>query len=215
SRAGMRNLDSRVRRCTLARGERAVMDGGAERDRLAAMLVSGREAIQQLRDEMRARWNRDLPIEELLGDRWARARDLGFGEGSSIYQTSYVYGSVSVGKGTWIGPMTLLDGTAGLAIGDHCDISAGVHIYTHDTVRRVLSGGSAETERAPVRIGDCCHIGAHAVILKGVTVGDHVVVGAGSLVNRDIPSYTVAVGTPCRPVGRVELGADGSVSLVY
>jgi acetyltransferase-like isoleucine patch superfamily enzyme len=191
------------------------VNDAAESDRLAAMVASGREAIRQLRDEMRTRWNRDLPIEELLGDRWERARELGFGEGASIYQTSYVYGNVSVGKNTWIGPMTMLDGTAGLSIGDLCDISAGVHIYTHDTVRRVLSARASKTDHAPVRIGDCCHIGAHTVILNGVTIGDHVVVGAGSLVNRDIPSYTVAFGTPCRPVGRVEVDADGAVRLVY
>ncbi len=57
-----------------------------------------------LRDEMRLRWNRDLPLEELLFDRWERARYLGFGAGASIYHTSYVFGDVRVGANTWIGP---------------------------------------------------------------------------------------------------------------
>src|SRR5438132_9780956 len=109
---------------------------------------------------MRKRWDRDLPIEELLYDRWERARALGFGEGSSIYHNSYVYGRVSVGANTWIGPMTLLDGSGGLSIGDYCSISAGVQIYTHDTVKWALSGGTAEYERAPVVIGSNCHIGS-------------------------------------------------------
>ena len=103
---------------------------------------------------MRARWNCDLPFDELVFDRWERARGLGFGADSSIYQHSYVYGDVQVGFGTWIGPFTLLDGSgARLRIGSNCNISAGVQIYTHDSVRRVLSGGVADLDAAPVEIG--------------------------------------------------------------
>lgn len=50
----------------------------------------------------------------------------------------------------------------------------------------------------PVRIGKNCWIGAGAMILPGVTIGDNTVIGAGSVVNRDIPSNVVAVGNPCR-----------------
>lgn len=167
------------------------------------------------RRQVRDKWDRDLPFDELLFDRWERARSLGFGEGSSIYHLSYVYGDVTVGEHTWIGPFTLLDGSGGLRIGSHCDISAGVHIYTHDTVRRVLTAGVAEVERSPVTIGDCCHIGSQSVIARGVTIGDHSVIGGGSFVNRDILPYTVAVGSPCRPIGRVEVDGDGIVNLVY
>ena len=112
---------------------------------------------------------------------------------------------------TWIGPFTLLDGTGGLQIGENCSISAGVQIYTHDTVAWALSGGAAEYERAPVSIGDCCHIGAQAVIVKGVSIGDHCVIGATSFVNRDVPPFTIAAGSPCRPIGRVGI-AEGRVS---
>ena len=58
---------------------------------------------------------------------------------------------------------------------------------------------------APVHIGRCCWIGAGAIILPGVTIGDNVVVGAGSVVTRDLPSNVVAVGNPCRvlrPLGQ-------------
>ena len=49
-----------------------------------------------------------------------------------------------------------------------------------------------------VHIGRCCWIGAGAIILPGVTVGDNTVIGAGSVVTKDIPSDVVAVGNPCR-----------------
>lgn len=168
------------------------------------------QVYERLREEMRSEWHRDLPLEELLFDRWERATSLGFGEGASIYHNSYVYGDVTVGAKTWVGPYTLLDGTGGgLSIGSYCNISAGVQIYTHDTVAWVLSEGREEYEHAPVSIGDCCHIGSNTVIGKGCSVGDHSVIGAQSFVNGDIPPYTVAFGAPCRPRGRVEVSDDG------
>jgi acetyltransferase-like isoleucine patch superfamily enzyme len=180
---------------------------------LEQLLEQAREVYARLRAEMRARWQRDLPLEELLFDRWERARALGFGNGTSIYHNSYVYGDVRVGDNTWIGPYTLLDGTGGLTIGNSCSISAGVQIYTHDTVKWAVSGGRAKYEHAPVSIGNCCYLGSHTVIAKGVRVGDHCVIGAGSFVNRDLPPYTVAFGLPCRPRGRVEIDAQGEVRL--
>jgi acetyltransferase-like isoleucine patch superfamily enzyme len=169
---------------------------------------------QQLRSEMKARFSRDLPFEEMLFDRWERAQALGFGSDTSIYHNSYVYGNVAVGANTWIGPFTLLDGTGGLSIGSNCSISAGVHIYTHDTMRWALSNGKASYEYASVQISDCCYIGPQTVIAKGVTIGNHVVVGARSFVNRDIAPYSIAVGAPCRVIGKVEIEGE-DIHLVY
>jgi acetyltransferase-like isoleucine patch superfamily enzyme len=169
----------------------------------------------RLRQQMQARFARDLPFEELLFDRWERARQLGFGPGASIYHNSYVYGSVTVGANTWIGPFVLLDGSGGLTIGSTCSISAGVHVYTHDSVAWALSGGRLPCERAPVRIGDCCYVGSQAVIVKGVTIGDHSVIGAGAFVNRDVPPYTIVAGVPCRPIGRVCVDESGAIHFDY
>lgn len=55
----------------------------------------------------------------------------------------------------------------------------------------------------PVHIGKNCWIGAGAIILPGVTIGDQVVVGAGSVVTKDLPSNVVAVGNPCQVVREV------------
>jgi acetyltransferase-like isoleucine patch superfamily enzyme len=171
------------------------------------------QALQQLRAETREHWNRDLPLFELLGDRWQRASELGWGEGTSIYESSYVFGEVKVGRNTWIGPLTLLDGSGGLEIGDNCSISTGVQIYSHDTVKWAVTGGAAAYEHAPVSIGDWCYIGSQSVITKGVTIGRQSIVGACSFVNRDLPPRTIAVGAPCRSIGRVE-GDGDSLELV-
>lgn len=55
----------------------------------------------------------------------------------------------------------------------------------------------------PVVVGDDCWIGGHVVILAGVTIGDGVTIGAGSVVTKDIPSWSVAVGNPARVIKKV------------
>lgn len=157
-----------------------------------------RRLYEKLRKDMREKWDRDLPLEELLFDRWERAATLGFGEGSSIYHSSYVYGEVKVGKNTWIGPFTILDGTGGIEIGSYCSISAGVQIYTHDTVDWALSGGTSSYQYAPVRIGNRCYIGPNTVISKGVQIGEGTVVGANSVVLVDIDAGSRVWGCPAK-----------------
>lgn len=143
------------------------------------------------------KYNRSLPLGDMIVDRWDKAKLLGFGEGTSIYDSSIVLGEVKVGKDTWIGPNTILDGSGGgLTVGSNCSISAGVQIYTHDTVRKSLSGGKADIEKASTNIGSDCYIGPNTIIVKGVKIGDRVVVGANSLVLNDIPSDSKAFGTP-------------------
>ena len=156
-----------------------------------------------LRDVKKKKFNRVLPFGDYFVDRWEKAIFLNFGNGTSIYDSSLVLGDVKVGKNCWIGPFTILDGSGGsLLIGDNCDISAGVHIYTHDTVNRVIYG--KEILKAPVRIGSNCYIGPHVVITKGITIGNNVVIGANSFVNKNIPSNCKAYGTPARVVGTIE-----------
>jgi len=153
------------------------------------------------RREIHSRFNRTLPFGDYIVDRWEKAKELGFGEGTSVYDSSVILGDVKVGQDTWIGPFTVLDGSGGLEIGSNCSISAGVQIYSHDTVRKSISGGVDFIERASTRIGSNCYLGPNVVVAKGVTIGDKVVVGANSLVLTDIPSGSKAFGTPCRVVG--------------
>lgn len=164
-----------------------------------------RSCYEELRSDMRAQWHRDLPLEELLFDRWERARGLGFGEGSSIYHSSYVFGEVLVGRNTWIGPHTILDGSGRLLIGNYCSISAGVQIYTHDSIRWAVSGGKEAYEHAETKIGNNCYIGPCAIVAKGVTIGDGSIIGAHSVVTKSVPPGMKAWGSPCRIQGAVSL----------
>jgi len=113
---------------------------------------------------------------------------------------------ITMGEDVWIGYFTLIDGSGGLDIGSRVSISSGVHIYTHDSTeyRRLnlpkdpING--SHIKRAPVKIGSNVQIGANSVIAPGVTIGDNVVIGALSFVNKDIPSNSIAVGTPCKVI---------------
>jgi acetyltransferase-like isoleucine patch superfamily enzyme len=180
-----------------------------------ALLDQLRALDLKLRKQMNRKWQRDLPFNELLMDRWTRAKHLKFGRNANIYQNSYVYGDVSVGPHTWIGPFTLLDGSGKLIIGSYCSISAGVQIYTHDSVQWALSAGKKKPDYASVKIGDSCFIGSQTVIAKGVTIGHHSVIGAGSFVNQNIPPYSIAFGSPCRLRGRVAISARNHIRLIF
>ena len=119
---------------------------------------------------------------------------------------AWIIGEPHIGEGCWIGAFAVLDGSGGLAIGKGCDISCGVQIYTHSTVRRVISEREHPgVERQSTSIGDHCHLGANAVVLMGCDIGDHSIVGAGAVVREGTvaPPWSVIVGVP----GRVILDA--------
>ena len=130
------------------------LGGGADIGRLAELLEELRALLAQEMDTVQQDFRRSLPFADYVVDRWQKAKRLGFGEGSSIYDSSLVLGNVQVGKNTWIGPFTVLDGSGGLEIGDNCSISAGVQIYTHNTVAWATSGGTAPVSRAPVHVSE-------------------------------------------------------------
>ncbi len=156
--------------------------------------------LRKKREKLRKKYNRVLPINELLSDRWEKARYLGFGEKSSIYDSALVFGKVRVGRNTWIGPFVILDGSGELSIGDHCSISAGVQIYSHDTVAWAVSGGKEPYSYAPVEIGHNCYIGPNVIIAKGVKLGEGCIVGTNSFVNQSFPSNSKLAGNPAKAI---------------
>lgn len=91
----------------------------------------------------------------------------------------------------------LMDG-GGITIGHHCFIGPNCGMYTaiHPLIAEERNAG---LEKAlPITIGDNCWIGADVTILPGVTIGSNTVIGAKSVVTKDIPDHVVAVGNPCR-----------------
>lgn len=152
---------------------------------------------------------------DLIVDRWEKAKMLGFGEGTNIYDNSLVIGDVKVGKECWIGPHTILDGSGMLLVGDYCTISAGVHIYTHDNVKQTLSSKLLPIERRSTTIGNNVYVGPQAIITKGLTIGNNVIIGAFAFVNKDIPDNSIVMGQPAKQVGVIEKKADGEFNYKY
>ena len=95
-----------------------------------------------------------------------------------------------------------------ITIGDDTTISFDCAFVTHDAATRVirnLPNHNKETViYGPIKVGKNCFIGCRSVILPNVTIGDNSIIGAGSIVNRDIPSNTVAAGNPCKPICSLE-----------
>lgn len=150
-----------------------------------------------------SQFNRSIPFCEEVFDRWERANNLGFGDKTSIYDSSFVFGDVEVGENTWIGPFTIIDGSGGLKIGNGCTISAGVHIYTHDNLAKTILGGEAEIDKAPVVIGDNSYIAPHCIVSKGVRIGNQCVLAANSFLNQNMPDRTIFGGNPAKLIGTV------------
>jgi maltose O-acetyltransferase len=88
-----------------------------------------------------------------------------------------------------------------IIIGDDVTLAARVHILAHDaSTKRYLN----YTRIGKVRIGNRVFIGTSSIILPGVTIGDDVIVGAGSIVTRDIPNGVVSAGNPARVLCSIE-----------
>ncbi len=159
------------------------------------------------------RWNRTIPSIEALFDRWESAKEYSNDEKTNISHLAYIIANVKIGKNTFIGPFTLLDGGGGLEIGDNTSIAAGVQIYSHDNISRALSGHKSNTVFSKTKIGNNCFIGPNAVITRGVTIGDHCFVGANSTITFDVKPYTAVSGNPAQKIGKVILQNDGTVKI--
>jgi len=100
---------------------------------------------------------------------------------------------MDIGEGSTISLTAKLDKTnpRGIHIGKYTAVTFGTAILTHDFVNN---------RDADVRIGDNGFIGAHSIILPGVTIGDNCIVAAASVVARDLPAGSLVTGNPARIV---------------
>lgn len=121
-----------------------------------------------------------------------------------------VLGNIAIGKRVHVAQGAILSGGGGLILEDYVGISAGAKIYSHSEAPRDgkrMSGPMVPNRyksfvSAPVTIKKDAFIGAGAVVLPGVTIGEGAIVAANSLVNKNIPDYSIAVGIPARPMGK-------------
>ncbi|WP_072031604.1 DapH/DapD/GlmU-related protein [Anaerovibrio sp. RM50] len=129
-------------------------------------------------------------IKDIFGDR--------FGEGSYIVAplSAVCAENISIGKNVYINSNFLAMARGGITIEDHVQIAGNVSVLSnnHDPYERQI------LTCKPVVIKEAAWIGAGATILPGVTVGKHSIVGAGSVVTKDVPDYSVVVGNPAKVV---------------
>ena len=98
--------------------------------------------------------------------------------------------------------LTILD-EALVTFGDDCFVGPNVSIYTACHSTNPVERNTRQEWAKPVTIGNNVWIGGSVTILAGVTIGDNCTIGAGSVVTRDIPANSVAVGNPARVVKQV------------
>lgn len=91
-----------------------------------------------------------------------------------------------------------------VTIGDDCFIGPNVSIYTACHSTDPVERNTRQEWARPVTIGNNCWLGGSVTILPGVTIGDNVTIGAGSVVVKDIPSNSIAVGNPAKVVKRIK-----------
>ena len=145
------------------------------------------------------------------------------GEGTSVWHEAQVREGARIGRGCILGKATYVD--AGVTIGANCKLQNGVYVYqpatiedgvflgpgvivTNDRLPRAVNPDmslktDADWEVSPVWIGQGASVGAGALLLPGIGVGRWAMVGAGSVVTRDVPDHGLVVGNPARLVGFV------------
>ncbi len=117
-------------------------------------------------------------------------------------------GHVSIGARSWIGPYCLIYGNGTVHIGEDVLIAAHTSINTvsHVTMDTASPMNSQGIYRDAVVIEEDVWIGLNCTILQGVTIGRGSVIGAGAVVTRDVPPFSIAMGVPARVVGsRIEI----------
>lgn len=119
-----------------------------------------------------------------------------------VYLRAGGAGRIEIGDRTQVNNFCSFYGYAPLTIGSGCMIAPGVRLLT---TRHNPEGDRSEpnwgTEHEAVRIGDAVWIGANALVLPGVSVGDYSIIAAGAVVTKDVPPYSIVKGVPGRVTG--------------
>lgn len=141
-------------------------------------------------------------------------KDVEMGEGCRIYDHVNLY-KCKIGKDTKIDAYVYVE--EGVVIGSKCKIRPFVFIPTGVTIEDDVFVAPNVTftndkyprtrgrwKLLPTRVKRGASIGANAVILPGLTIGKRALVGAGSVVSKDVPDYAIVAGTPARVIGYID-----------
>jgi acetyltransferase-like isoleucine patch superfamily enzyme len=115
--------------------------------------------------------------------------------------------SMAIGEGTILNLGCMVAATERIEIGSHCMfanycfVADAEHRFDRRDIPLTWQGMQP---KGPVRIGDNCWLGTNVAVTGGVTIGEHTVVGANSVVTKDLPSGVVAAGAPARVLREVE-----------
>lgn len=123
------------------------------------------------------------------------------GEGAEVrapFHCDYGY-NIRLGRGVFLNFGCVLLDVAQIDIGDGAQIGPAVQLLTADHPRDVESRMQGLESGRPIRIGAHVWIGGGALVLPGVSIGDGAIIGAGSVVTRDVPERTTVMGNPARP----------------
>ena len=130
----------------------------------------------------------------------SRSPGVRFGDKVTLNRYAYVQGGnggVRLGDRVEINNFCIVNGTGGVDIGDDTVIGPGARIISYQ--HRYARGATIQSQPVdarPIRIGRDVWLGANAIILAGVTIGDGAVVAAGAVVRNDVPAYAVVAGVP-------------------
>lgn len=141
-----------------------------------------------------------IPSHTLRLTFYRRVMRLTIGQGSFIFMDAWFEGKglFEMGVNSVVNQKCHLDNRGGITIGDNVSISSQVCILTAD---HDMASPTNEGRERPVHIEDYVFIGTRAMILPGVTLGRGAVVGAGAVVTRDVPPYTIVAGIPAKKIG--------------
>lgn len=114
------------------------------------------------------------------------------------------YGShIEVGKNLFMNYNCMIIDVAKVTIGDNCMFAPNVAIYTAGHPVHPVTRNSLYEYGVEVTIGDNVWIGGNSVVLPGVHIGSNTVIGAGSVVTKDIPDWVIAAGNPCKVIREI------------
>lgn len=122
-----------------------------------------------------------------------------------ISSARIVFTNVTIGNDTFIGHQVLITGNDKfkVMIGNNVDLAPRVCILSGSHIVDMENPHSAGAGTGGIIIiEDGVWIGGNSTILPGVTIGKKAIIGAGSVVNKDIPAFCIAVGNPCKPIKR-------------